>query len=214
MIRLLIADDHSVVRQGLKQILADYADMEVLAEATNGIEVIQRLREQTFDVLILDMSMPGRSGIELIKQIKAEKPLLPILIFSMHEELQYAVRSLKAGAAGYLTKNGDSKELISAIRKLAIGGLYFTPAVLDKLAEDTVAPKTCLPHERLTDREFQIFELLIAGKTVTTIAEDLCLSVKTVSTHKHHILEKLGVANQTELVHYALAHNLVSDAVA
>lgn len=214
MIRLLIADDHSVVRQGLKQILADYPDMVVLAEAANGIEAIQKLRGQPFDVLILDMSMPGRSGIELIKQIKLEKPRLPILIFSMHEELQYAVRSLKAGAAGYLTKNGDPKELIAAIRKLAIGGLYFTPAVLDKLAEETVAPKACHPHERLTDREFQIFELLVAGKTVTTIANDLCLSVKTVSTHKHHILEKLGVANQTELVHYALAHNLVSDAVA
>jgi DNA-binding NarL/FixJ family response regulator len=210
MIRLLIADDHNVVRQGLKQILADYADMVVDAEATNGTEVIHYIRRQAFDVLILDMSMPGRSGIELIKQIKLEKPRLPILIFSVHEELQYAVRSLKAGAAGYLTKNGEAKELTLAIRKLAADGLYFTPTVLEKLAEEAVSPKNGLPHERLTDREFQIFEMLVTGKTVTDIANDLCLSVKTVSTHKHHILEKMGLANCAELICYALANNLGS----
>lgn len=213
MIRLLIADDHNVVRQGLKQILADYPDLAVNGEATNGAEVMQRIREQAFDVLILDMSMPGRGGIELIKQIKREHSTLPILIFSMHEELQYAVRSLKAGAAGYLTKTREPSELILAIRKLAAGGLYFAPEVLEKLAEEAMAPKTVLPHERLTDREFQVFDLLIKGKTVTAIAEELCLSVKTVSTHKQHILIKMDVASRSELIHYALTHHLVTDMI-
>jgi two-component system, NarL family, invasion response regulator UvrY len=208
MIRILIADDHAVVRQGLKQILADYADMAVVGEAASGCEVMQFIHGHPVDLLTLDMSMPGRTGIELIKQIKAEKPRLPILVFSMHEEQQYAIRSLKAGASGYLTKNCDPNNLIDAIRKLEAGGLYLTPAVAEKLAEDTIAPKSGLPHEQLTNREFQIFELLIAGKAVKDIANDLCLSVKTVSTHKLHILEKMGVANRTELVRYAIAENL------
>jgi len=207
MIRLLIADDHNVVRQGLRQIFADYADLALNGEATNGIEAIQRIREQAFDVLILDMSMPGRCGIELIKQIKNEQPKLPILIFSAHEELQYAVRSLRAGAAGYLVKNGEPKELILAIRKVAGGGLYFKPAVLDKLAEEAVTLKTDPPDQRLTDREFQVFELLATGKTVTAIAQQLSLSVKTVSTHKLHIMEKMNMENCAELIHYALSHN-------
>ncbi|NOT86107.1 MAG: response regulator transcription factor [Methylococcaceae bacterium] len=208
MIRILIADDHTVVRQGIKEILADYADMAVTGEAATGIEVMQRIREQMFDILILDMSMPGRCGIELIKQIKTEKPTLPILIFSMHEELQYAVRSLKAGASGYLIKNSEPNDLAAAIHKLMAGGHYFSPAVAEKLAEDALAPKPGLPHERLTDREFQIFESLVKGKTVTAIAGDLCLSVKTVSTHHHNILEKMGIANRAELVRYALEYKL------
>jgi DNA-binding NarL/FixJ family response regulator len=208
MIRILIADDHTVVRQGLKQILADYADMAVTGEAATGAEVMQRIREQAFEVLILDMSMPGRSGIELIKQIKTEKPRLPILIFSMHAEQQYAVRSLKAGASGYLTKNSEPKDLIEAIRKLVVGGLYLTPSMTEKLAEDAIAPKACPPHERLSDREFQIFELLVNGDSVTDIAEALCLSVKTVSTHKHHILEKMGMTNHVELIRYSMNYIL------
>lgn len=208
MTKILIADDHIVVRQGLKQILADYADMEVVGEAASGCEVMRFIHGHPVDLLTLDMSMPGRTGIELIKQIKAEKPRLPILVFSMHEEQQYAIRSLKAGASGYLTKNCDPSNLIDAIRKLEAGGIYLTPTVAEKLAENTIAPKSGLPHEQLTNREFQIFELLIAGKAVKDIANDLCLSVKTVSTHKLHILEKMGVANRTELVRYALTENI------
>lgn len=208
MTKILIADDHIVVRQGLKQILADYADMEVVGEAASGCEVMRFIHRHPVDLLTLDMSMPGRTGIELIKQIKAEKPRLLILVFSMHEEQQYAIRSLKAGASGYLTKNCDPSNLIDAIRKLEAGGIYLTPTVAEKLAENTIAPKSGLPHEQLTNREFQIFELLIAGKAVKDIANDLCLSVKTVSTHKLHILEKMGVANRTELVRYALTENI------
>lgn len=208
MIRLLIADDHAVVRQGVRQILADYADMVLVGEAATGNEVMQCVREQVFDILVLDMSMPGRCGVELIKQIKAERPMLPILIFSMHEELQYAVRVLKAGASGYLVKNGEPQDLIAALRKLVAGGHYFSPAVAEKLVEDTLMPQGRLPHERLTDREFQVFELLVEGKTLTTIADDLCLSVKTVSTHKHNIVAKMGLTNRTELVRYALEYKL------
>jgi two-component system, NarL family, invasion response regulator UvrY len=214
MIRILIADDHAVVRQGLKQILADYTDMAVVGEAASGSEVMQFIHGHPVDLLTLDMSMPGRTGIELIKQIKAEKPRLPILIFSMHEEQQYAVRSLKAGASGYLTKNSDPNNLIEAIRKLVAGGLYLTPVVAEKLVEDTIAPKAELPYEQLTNREFQIFEQLVAGRAVKDIASDLCLSVKTVSTHKHNILEKLEMHTCAELIRYAMAHglaNIVSD---
>jgi two-component system, NarL family, invasion response regulator UvrY len=210
MIKILIADDHAVVRRGIKQMLADEADLAVRGEATTGSEVLQRLREQAFDLIILDMSMPGRSGIELIKQIKAERPRFPILVFSMHEESQYAVRSLKAGASGYLSKNSDPKELIAAIRRLAAGGIYVTSAVAEKLAQESIVPQTTLPHERLSDREYQIFERLVAGHTVTAIATELCLSVKTVSTHKCHLLDKMGLSNAIELTRYALEQELVN----
>jgi len=208
MIKILVADDHAVVRQGLKRIFADHPDFEVAGEAGNGQEVLERIRQMHWDIVLLDMSMPGRSGLELIKQVKAERPKLPILVFSMHQASQYAVRTLKAGASGYLTKDGSPAELAAAIRKVAQGGRYVTPSVADKLAEQVLAPHEGLPHERLSDREYQIFELLVCGMGVSQIATKLCLSIKTVSTHKTHILEKMDMCSTTELVLYAIRHRL------
>jgi DNA-binding NarL/FixJ family response regulator len=211
MIRVVIADDHTIVREGLKQLLSAAADLTVIGEAQNGQEVLQRVREDAFDVLLLDMSMPGKSGIELIKQVHGEKPKLRILVLSMHEEEQYAVRALKAGAAGYLTKESASVQLVAAIRKVATGGVFISPAVGEQLALGAMAQTTGPPHTALSDREYQVFEMLVDGKSVTDMAERLNLSVKTVSTHKARIMQKMNMTNQAELIRYALSHNLVDD---
>jgi DNA-binding NarL/FixJ family response regulator len=211
MKRIVIADDHTIVREGLKQVLAAAGDLTVIAEAQNGAEVMQRVRELEFDVLLLDMSMPGKSGIELIKQVHAEKPKLRILVLSMHEEEQYAVRALKAGAAGYLTKESASAQLVAAIRKVAAGGAYITAAVAEQFALGAMANNSGPPHAALSDREYQVFEMLVAGKTITEIAERLNLSVKTVSTHKARILQKMNMTNPAELIRYAINNRLVDD---
>jgi DNA-binding NarL/FixJ family response regulator len=211
MTRIVIADDHTIVREGLKQVLAAAGDLSVIAEAQNGAEVLQRVRELEFDVLLLDMSMPGKSGIELIKQVHAEKPKLRILVLSMHEEEQYAVRALKAGAAGYLTKESASAQLVAAIRKVAAGGAYITAAVAEQFALGAMANNSGPPHAALSDREYQVFEMLVAGKTITDIAERLNLSVKTVSTHKARILQKMNMTNPAELIRYAINNRLVDD---
>ncbi len=211
MIRIVIADDHTIVREGLKQVLAAAGDLTVIAEAQNGGEVMQRVRELEFDVLLLDMSMPGKSGIELIKQVRNEKPKLRILVLSMHEEEQYAVRALKAGAAGYLTKESASDQLVAAIRKVAAGGAYITSAVAEQFALGAMANTSGPPHAALSDREYQVFEMLVAGKSVTDIAERLNLSVKTVSTHKARIMQKMNMTNPAELIRYAINHRLVDD---
>lgn len=213
MIRVLIADDHSILRAGLKHLLSEYPDILVAGEAGNGQEVIARVRAETWDVLLLDMTMPGKSGIELIKQIKLLAPRLPILILSMHKEDIYAVRALKAGAAGYLCKDNAEAQLVPALRKVANGSLYITPAVAEKLAASMLhgQPESDQPHTRLSDREYQIFQLITAGDSVTDIALTLNLSVKTVSTHKTHVLEKMGCANMAELIRYAIEHNLLPD---
>jgi DNA-binding NarL/FixJ family response regulator len=211
MTRVVIADDHTIVREGLKQVLAAAGDLTVIAEAQNGGEVMQCVRDHEFDVLLLDMSMPGRSGIELIKQVHAEKPKLRILVLSMHEEEQYAVRALKAGAAGYLTKESASELLIAAIRKVAAGGAYITPAVAEQFALGAMANASGPRHAALSDREYQVFEMLVAGKGVTDIADRLNLSVKTVSTHKSHIMQKMNMTNPAELIRYAINHRLVDD---
>jgi DNA-binding NarL/FixJ family response regulator len=211
MTRIIIADDHTIVREGLKQVLAAAGDLTVIAEAQNGAEVMQRVREHEFDVLLLDMSMPGKSGIELIKQVHAEKPKLRILVLSMHEEEQYAVRALKAGAAGYLTKESASAQLVAAIRKVAAGGAYITAAVAEQFALGAMANNSGPPHAALSDREYQVFEMLVAGKTITEIAERLNLSVKTVSTHKARILQKMNMTNPAELIRYAINNRLVDD---
>lgn len=212
MIRILIADDHTILRDGLKQILADCDDMAVGGEAENGLEVLKKIREEEWDVLVLDMSMPGRSGIELIKLVKEEKPKLPILILSMHKEDLYAIRTLKAGASGYLSKDSASAQLVNAIRKVASGGIFINAAVAEKLALGLHQPADSLPHTRLSDREYQVFLLLVYGKGVTDIANELSLSVKTISTHKSRILEKMGLDSLPVLVKYALHHRLVDDA--
>ncbi len=211
MIRVVIADDHTIVREGLKQVLSAAPDLTIVAEAQNGHEVLQRARELEFDVLLLDMSMPGKSGIELIKQVRAEKPKLRILVLSMHQEQQYAVRAIKAGASGYLTKESASAQLVSAIRKVAGGGAFITDAVAQQLALGAMPQTDRPPHQLLSDREFQVFRLLVAGRTVSEIAEQLNLSVKTVSTHKARIMQKMNMSNPTELVRYAMQHGLLED---
>ncbi len=211
MIRVLLADDHAVVRAGLREILADTGDIAVAGEAANGQEALALIRAHDYDLAVLDMSMPGRSGIELIKLIKAEKPKLKILVLSMHSEEQYAVRALKAGAAGYLGKESAADQLVAAIRRIAAGGAYVSPETAQRLALDAGRDTAALPHTLLSDREFQVFRLIANGSTVGEIARELSLSVKTVSTHKTRIMEKMGLANQAELIRYALEHKLLDE---
>jgi DNA-binding NarL/FixJ family response regulator len=211
MIRLVLADDHTIVREGLKQLLGAAGDLQVVGEAQNGHEVIERIRALDFDVLLLDMSMPGKSGIELIRQVHAEKPKLRILVLSMHEEHQYAVRAIRAGAAGYLTKESASRQLVDAIRKVAAGGAFISSEVAQQLALGAMPGATGPLHASLSDREFQIFQLIASGKSVSDIAERLNLSVKTVSTHKANVLQKMNMSTQAELIRYALTHRLVDD---
>jgi DNA-binding NarL/FixJ family response regulator len=211
MIRLVIADDHTIVREGLKQVLSAAADLEVVAEAQNGHEVLQRVRSTDFDVLLLDMSMPGKSGTELIRQVKSEKPKLRILILSMHEEEQYAVRAIKAGASGYLTKESASAQLVSAIRKVASGGAFISSAVAEQLALGAMPQAEGPLHGSLSDREFQVLRMLASGRSVSEIAAELNLSVKTVSTHKARLMQKMNMASQADLIRYALAQKLIDD---
>ncbi len=210
MIRVVIADDHPIVREGLKQLLAS-PEFSVVGEACDGQEVMQRVRELDFDVLLLDMSMPKKSGVELIKQIKSEKPKLRVLVLTMHEEQQYAIRAIKAGASGYLTKESASAQLISAIRKVAAGGAFISAEVAEQLALNAMPQAEGPPHKTLSDREYQVFQLLVSGKSVTEIADQLNLSAKTISTHKARLMEKMGITNPTELIRYAIAHRLVGD---
>jgi DNA-binding NarL/FixJ family response regulator len=209
VIRIVLADDHAIVREGLKRIVGDAGDFEVAGEAADGTEVMRVVREKDFDVLVLDLSMPGRSGMELIKLVKAEKPRLRVLVLSMHQETQYAVRAIKSGASGYLTKESAPALLEQAIRKIAAGGAYISPEVAEQLALGAMPGATGgLPHETLSDREFEVFRLLVVGDAVTDIAGKLNVSVKTVSTHKANLMHKLGLHNQTELLRYALKHGL------
>lgn len=208
MIRLVIADDHAIVREGLKRLVGGAAGVELVGEAADGTEVMREVREKEFDVLVLDLSMPGRSGMELIKLVKAEKPKLRILVLSMHQELQYAVRAIKSGASGYLTKESAPAELEQAIRKIAGGGAYVTAEVAEQLALGAMPGSQGHPHESLSDREFEVFRMLAAGVSVTDIGGRLKLSVKTVSTHKANLMQKMGLANQSELIRYAIKHGL------
>ena len=209
MTRILIADDHTLVRDGLKRILAAASDLTVAAEAVDGDQALARVRAEEFDLVLLDLSMPGLSGVDLIKRLKLERPGLKILVLSMHGEQQYAVRAYKAGASGYLTKDSASAELVSAIRKIAAGGVYISAAGAEQLAVGVMTRTHDLPHAALSDREFQIFGLLVAGVSLTAIADRLHLSVKTISTHKTHILAKMNMASTAELVRYALEHKLL-----
>jgi len=209
-IRVLIADDHSIVRQGLKQILSDTPDLVVAGEASNGVEVMQLVRDGTWDVVLMDVSMPDRNGIDALKLIKKEFPRLPVLVLSMHPEEHYAVRALKAGAAGYLTKQSAPELLVSAIRQVAAGKKYVSSAVAEELANailDDGGDRA--PHERLSDREYQTLVMISSGKTLTQIAEELNLSVKTVSVYRARLLEKMKLKNNAELTHYGLKQGLV-----
>jgi len=211
MLKILIADDHPIMRDGLRQILSASADIVIAAEAGSGDEVLARMKQEEFDVLVLDLSMPGLSGIELIKRVVLEKPKQHILILSMHKEELYAVRTLKAGASGYLCKDSASGQLIPAIRKVASGGRFVSPEVAESLAMEVSPQHHNLPHTQFSDREFQIFRMIAARRSITEIAETLMLSVKTVSTYKTRILEKLHLSNAAELIRYGLKHGLVVD---
>ena len=210
--RVLLADDHAIIRDGIKQILANTDDLVVAGEAANGLEVMQQVREKDWAVLVLDISMPGRSGLELIHMLKDEKPQLPILVFSMHHEAQYAVRALQAGAQGYLTKESDGELLVAAIRRVASGGVYLSDKVAEMMVRGIHPAHETLPHTQLSEREFQVFNLLVTGLGLTEIGAELTLSVKTISTHKTHILNKMNLANTADLVRYALAHGLADPA--
>jgi DNA-binding NarL/FixJ family response regulator len=207
MIRVLLADDHEIVRDGLKRILGACGDVEVAGEAANGDEALALVRAHDYDVALLDMSMPGLSGIDLVKRLKAEKPKLKLLVLSMHGEPQYAARALKAGAAGYLTKDSAAEQLVGAIRKVAAGGVLVSEAAAAGLLAASTGDGP--PHSRLSDREFEVFKQLAGGVSPTEIARRLHLSVKTVSTHKTRIQEKLGLSSTAELVRYALEHQLL-----
>ena len=209
MIRILLADDHKIVREGLKQLLSPQSDFIVAGEAANGLEALKLIREQPFDVVLMDMSMPGRSGIDLVKLVKTEKPKLAILVLSMHKEEQYAVRALKAGALGYLTKESAPDQLVAAIRKVSGGGAYISSGVAERLALELGGNHDAAPHTLLSDREYQIFRMIVSGTPIGGIANDLSLSVKTVSTHKTRILQKMRMTSSAELIHYAIRHQLV-----
>ncbi|RZI42376.1 response regulator transcription factor [Herbaspirillum sp. HC18] len=212
MIKILIADDHTILRDGLKQILSECSDMTVAGEADNGFDALAKIRKEDWDVVVLDMAMPGKSGIDLLKQIKSEKPKMPVLVLSMQKEDQYAVRSLKAGASGYLCKDSASADLVKAIRKVASGGLFISAAVAENLALGLTANKEAPPHTLLTDREYQIFQMIADGKGVTAIGDSLNLSVKTISTHKTRIMQKMNFSNNADLIRYAIRHGLVDEA--
>ena len=209
MIRVLIADDHDIVREGMKRVFARTPDIEVAGEASTGQEALELVWHNSYDVVILDISLPGRNGLEILKQIKGHQPKLPVLILSMYPEEQYAVRVLRAGAAGYLTKESDKGELIDAIRRIAQGKKYITPALAERLAAELESASEKAPHEKLTDREYHLLCLIANGKGSREIAEELSLSVKTVSTHRARILEKMGMKSNAELTHYAIQNSLV-----
>jgi len=208
MIRIVIADDHAVVREGLKRIVTLAEDMAVVGEAADGTQVMQKVRTCDFEVLVLDLSMPGRSGMELIKLVRCEKPKLRILVLSMHEELQYAVRAIKSGASGYLTKESAPVQLIQVLRKIASGGAFISTDVAEQLALGTMLGKSIPPHEKLTDREFEVFRFIAIGMSVTEIATRLNLSAKTISTHKANLMQKMNLLNQSELIRYAIRHGV------
>jgi DNA-binding NarL/FixJ family response regulator len=208
-IRVLIADDHAIVRQGLRQILSDTEDMVVAGEASNGVEVVQMVRAGQFDLVLMDVSMPDRNGIDALKLIRKELPKLPILVLSMHPEEHYAIRALKAGAAGYLTKQSAPDLLVHAIRQVANGKKYVSPAVAEQLANAIDEDLDKLPHEKLSDREYQTLVMISSGKTLTEIGDELNLSVKTVSVYRARLLEKMHMKNNAELTHYGLKHGLV-----
>jgi two-component system invasion response regulator UvrY len=211
MIRTLIADDHPVVRHGLKQILKDANDIHVVAEAGSGPEVLNAIRKTPLDVMVLDFSMPGTSGLELLKQCNLEKPSLPILILSIHPEEQYAMRTIKAGASGYLSKNSAPEELVTAVRRLATGGKYLTASLAEQMAQELQSPTNNQPpHETLSDREYEVFHMIAQGKTAQEIAAKLSLSPKTVSTYRARVLAKMKMKNNAELMHYAFTQRLTS----
>jgi two-component system invasion response regulator UvrY len=209
MTRILLVDDHLVVRQGLKQILEGALADAVFADAASAEEAVRKVRAADWDLVILDISLPDQSGIEVLKELRQLRPKLPVLVLSMHPEEQLAVRALRAGAAGYLTKKTVTAELLTAVRKVLAGGRYLSQFLTDKLAVEIRADSPRAPHETLSDREYQVFRLLALGNTVKQISEELSLSPQTVSTHRSHILSKMGLTTNAELTQYAIYNHLL-----
>jgi DNA-binding NarL/FixJ family response regulator len=208
MTKILIADDHAVVREGLKQIIAKASDMTVIEEAATGQEALSKVAAHDFDVVVLDISMPDMSGLEVLKHIKSDHPGLPVLVLSVYSEEAYAIRTLRSGASGYLTKESSADRLLEAIRRVSKGGKYVSPSLAEKLAYDMAAYSDRAPHQKLSDREFQVLRLLSSGKTVREIAEELSLGAPSVSTYRARILSKMKMKHVAELTHYAIRHRL------
>jgi len=210
MLRILIADDHAIVRQGLKQIVTETRDMIVAGEASNGQELLNKIKEGEYDVVVLDITMPGRNGMDVLRQLRSERPRLPVLMLSIHPEEQYALRALRAGASGYLTKESAPDELVVAIRKVSQGGKYISSSLAETLAFELEVGREQAPHEVLSDREYQVMCMIASGKTVMEIAQELSLSEKTISTYRSRILEKMKMKNNAELTYYAIKNQLVA----
>lgn len=209
MIKILIADDHAVVRRGLRQIINDEPDFEVVAEAQNGQEVMDKIEKSNCDVVVLDITMPDKNGLVVLQEVKAARPRLPILILSMHPEDQFALRALKLGASGYLTKESAPEELVGALRKVTSGGKYISSSLAEQLVSEISSDSPRPSPERLSEREFQVLRMIAQGKTISQIAEDMGLSVKTVSTYRTRLLLKMKMKTNAELVRYAVQHGLV-----
>ena len=209
MIKVLIADDHPIVRQGLWQILSGVSDMDVAGEAANAQETLEQVRVGDWDVLVLDITMPDRSGFDILKELKHEQPHLPVLVLSIHAEEQLAVRVLKAGASGYLTKENAPNELVKAIRKVVSGGKYISRGLAESLAFGLDTDSDQSRHEALSDREFQVMQLMASGKTLTEIAEELSLSTKTISTYRTRLLHKMNLETNAEIIRYAIENGLI-----
>ncbi|HKA20302.1 MAG TPA: response regulator transcription factor [Blastocatellia bacterium] len=210
MIKILIADDHAIVRRGLKQIVSEQRDMIVGGEAENAREVLEMVRSNKWNVIVLDLNMPGRSGLEILKELKREQPKLPVLVLSVHPEDQYGIRVLRAGAAGYLTKDSAPDELVSAIRKVHRGGRYVSSSLAEALVLELGVESDRPRHKSLSDREYQVMTMIASGKTVGEIGEELSLSVKTISTYRARVLEKMRMRTNAELTHYAIQNQLLS----
>lgn len=209
MIKVFIADDHAVVREGIKHIFSEAPEIHVAGEASNGQEVLETIWEKNYDLLLLDIAMPGRDGLEVLKEVKMQKPKLPVLILSMFPEEQYALRALKSGASGYLTKDSIPNELLKAVRKVLRGGIYISSSFSEKLLTDLASDIKKPLHEMLSDREFQIMRMIAKGKTINEIADELSLSAKTVYTYRARILDKMVMKNNMELTHYVTKYGLI-----
>lgn len=209
MIRAIVADDHAVVRRGLRELLAESREVTVIGEAATARETLERVRSDKSDVLILDINLPDGSGLDVLRQVKQEHPQLPVLILTIYAEEQFAIRALRAGAAGYLTKESAPEELVDAIRKVVQGGRYISPALAERLALLADPQAERQPHEALSDREFQVFRTLASGRTVSQVADTLHLSVKTISTYRARVLEKMGLQTNAELTMYAVRNGIV-----